>query len=324
MHKSKITFFNHNNKLNSSIETQLQLGRAHRLAGKLADAEKIFTKILGKVNNSNSAQAYFERSLVYLLSQKYDKALQDAEKLIDIDNKTAEYYAYYAKVNYLNGFYEAALRHYTTALELQPDTAEYYRNRGLTQIDPKKAQQDFESAIRLAPNDLIAYHNLSLLLLQQNQPDKAKLLYENLLKNIQENTEVLIQYGVILQQLQEHATAIIIFEQALLKEPKAANALCNKAVSQYKLGNIDLAKQDFIAAIAIDEQNANIHYSYSIFLKEIRFYEEATREFARAVSLNAKNELLSQQSKQVKLQKFAKGTVDLFASSSEVILQIGY
>src|ERR1700730_8683991 len=101
----------------------------------------------------------------------------------------------------------------------------------------------FESAVHLDPNSWEAHFNLSLALLQSNQPARAARELRVAIRLQPENSLSHIALGVALSQLNQDDAAIDEFKLALNTDPKSVPALDGMAKSL-------IAQKRYSAAIA--------------------------------------------------------------------------
>ncbi len=128
--------------------------------------------------NPNYAEAYLNRGNLYKNLQKYELALADYSKAIDINPNYA--YAYYNRGNLYKNLqkYELALADYSKAIKINPNFAEAYNNRGNLYSNQQKyelALADYNKAIEINPNFAEAYANRGLLYAELKQTEKAKI-----------------------------------------------------------------------------------------------------------------------------------------------------
>ncbi len=126
--------------------------------------------------NPNYANAYNNRGNLYSELQKYDLALSDYSKAIDINPKFAMAYYNRGVLYYNQQKYDLALSDWTKAIEINPNYADAYYNRGVLYSDLQKydlALSDWTKAIDINPNDADAYYNRGILYKNQRKYDLA-------------------------------------------------------------------------------------------------------------------------------------------------------
>lgn len=108
------------------------------------------------------AKAYVNRGIAYSYLRRYQKALQDFSTAISLDMQNSPLYFNRGNVFKALGLYERAIEDYTSALALNSDNVDAYNNRGTTYLKLRKlklAIKDFTSAIKRDPENDKAYAN---------------------------------------------------------------------------------------------------------------------------------------------------------------------
>ncbi len=128
--------------------------------------------------NPNYAYAYLNRGILYRDLQKYELALSDYSKAIEINPNYAEAYVNRGVLYRLQEKYELALADYDKAIEINRNDAVAYYNRGVLYSYQQKyelALADYNQAIRINPNFALAYANRGILYAILGQSEKAKI-----------------------------------------------------------------------------------------------------------------------------------------------------
>ncbi len=126
--------------------------------------------------NPNFALAYYNRGLLYSDQKKYDLALSDYDKAIEINPNYAEAYVNRGFIYYNQQKYDLALSDWNKAIEINPNYANAYYNRGNLYYDLQKydlALSDYSKAIELNRSYAIAYYNRGLLYFNQQKYELA-------------------------------------------------------------------------------------------------------------------------------------------------------
>jgi tetratricopeptide (TPR) repeat protein len=117
------------------------------------------------------------------------------------------------------------------------------------------------------PENLDAKYYAAVAFRQTENYHKA-LLYLKELLNIAERPEVYAEIGINLAALNDFESAIEYFKKALKIKPDDSGIICNIAVCQLNLGNIDEAKKNFELAARINPKD-EIALSWIERLKEV-------------------------------------------------------
>jgi tetratricopeptide (TPR) repeat protein len=175
--------------------------------------------------NSNSDFAHIHRGYLYNTQGRYDKAMDDFTKTIQINPGYAEAYNNRGIIYGSQGEYDKAINDYTKAIELKPAIAEAYNNRGLAYGYLgmyEKAIADYLKVIEINPDIAEAHNNLGMAYGNQGIYDKA----------------------------------IDGFTRAIELKPDYAQAYNNRAIAFYREGFMEKACLDFKKAEALGFEGA--------------------------------------------------------------------
>ncbi|TRT65107.1 MULTISPECIES: tetratricopeptide repeat-containing serine protease family protein, partial [unclassified Microcystis] len=170
------------------------------------------------INLAPRAAWYYNRGNLYYYQQKYDLALSDYDKAIELNPNYA--YAYYNRGNLYKNLqkYELALADYDKAIELNPNYAKAYYNRGVLYYDQKKyelALADWNKAIELNPNFTDAYYNRGNLYYNQQKYDLALSDYNKAIDINPNDAGAYLNRGGLYSYQQKYELALADFNKAI-------------------------------------------------------------------------------------------------------------
>ena len=215
--------------MNENLEALKQNAKRLSVNNSLDELITVWTKIIELEQEPHAmASAYVNRGIAYGKKGKYDKAIAD----------------------------------FTKALELELNYVPAYLNRGIAYIekdDHDKAIADFTKALELEPNNIFAYRNRGLAYLYKYDPDKAiedftKILDERHDDDAEAAGAYLLRgFAYILKR--DHDKAIADYTKALEFRLNNANAHLFDAIAHrergfayIKNGNFLDAFKDFVEA----------------------------------------------------------------------------
>ena len=127
--------------------------------------------------NDKALGAYNNRGMVRFLRGRFDQALEDFSRAIELKPDSAKVHNNRARVHFALGQLDQALRDYSQAIKLKPDDAFAYHSRGACYVQRgefDKAARDFSEAIRIAPRVPEAYFNRAQMYFQMKAYEKAR------------------------------------------------------------------------------------------------------------------------------------------------------
>lgn len=103
---------------------------------------KYFTRALAL--DSNLAEAYIKRGMLYYFQEKFDLAVQDFNAYIRLSPTNADAYRMLAMAYLKSEYYEQAITEFTRAIEMEPELAAAYAYRA----EAYRGENKYEEAIR--------------------------------------------------------------------------------------------------------------------------------------------------------------------------------
>jgi type IV pilus assembly protein PilF len=153
-----------------------------------------------------------------------------------------------ASLYYSNGNLGVALEELRSAVSADANYAPAYGMYGLVYMQMKdngRAEESFERALRLAPNDADINHNYGWFLCQTKREEKSIEYFLQALRNPLYGTpwRSYSAAGVCTLRLKRTKDAEAFFERALKSEPDEPAALLNLGQIRYQQGNIGEARK---------------------------------------------------------------------------------
>jgi tetratricopeptide (TPR) repeat protein len=253
--------------LGRTIEEGMTLQRQ----GRLAEAEKIYTRILktlpdqfetlqllaelkmqrGKPGEAfrhmsaavaarpNSADARIHLGHVLRALNRHADALASFEAAQRLDPANVDALGNAGDVLLALGRPTEALACFGKGLSLAPGHPEALANRGVALAalgEHDAALVDFDAAIKSGPNPMLAY-NRGLALANLGRSAEAVAAYDQALAMMPSHVAALSSRGVALQALNRHAEAIASFDRALALAPDYADAHFNRSLALLATGD---------------------------------------------------------------------------------------
>jgi len=255
--------------------------------GNYADAESYYDITI--FMQANCDKCLFNRGLVRVELEKYNKALADFDAVIRISPTDLEAYEQRGHLRYLIGDIAGAISDLSAVISGSPSSAAY-TNRGVAYLDQKQypdAIRDLKNGVQLEPTDGEARRTLGDAFFAINQPMDAIDQYD---KAIQLNDRDILAYnnrGNAYQLIgrDEDALADYDFAINLLEN---SFTYTNRAKYWIKKENYEKARIDGRAASKLDFNNPEAYYCVGLVENALANYELAAENFNKAIALDAK------------------------------------
>lgn len=168
----------------------------------------------------------FNKAQSLLLREKFELAIKDLDKVIELKGSFAEAYNLRGRCYKYLGRYDLALPDYLQAIQIKPDLGEAYRNLGNAYYYLDKVDlmiPAFTKAIELMQDSALAYNNR----------------------------------GFAYQKIKKYELAIENHSRAIELDPNYAEAYKDRAGAYTILGKKELAKKDYTKADEIVSSGQN-------------------------------------------------------------------
>jgi tetratricopeptide (TPR) repeat protein/S1-C subfamily serine protease len=239
--------------------------------------------------NPNYALAYNNRGTLYDDQQKYELALADYNQAIELNRNNAQAYYNRGNLYYDLQKYDLALSDYNKAIDINPNFANAYNNRGNLYDDLQKydlALSDYNQALQLNPNDPMAYLNRGLLYYNLQKYELALADYN---QAIRINPNYALAYnnrGGLYKDLQKYDLALSDINKAIEINPNFANAYYNRGLLYHNQQKYNLALADYTKAIELNPNYALAYNNRGVLYFEQKKYELALSDYNKAIEIN--------------------------------------
>ena len=236
----------------------------------------------------NFANAYASRGNTYVDLQRYDKALADFQRAIQLDPTLIPAYAQRSSTYAALGRYAEALADVNRVIQLDPRVAQSYWHRGnihaaMQRYD--KALADYNRAIQLNSNDANAYQCLGITYYELRQYDKALTAYNRAIHLDPGFVNAYINRGVIYDDLQQYSEALADYNRAIQLDPTDATTYFNRGNTYQSLQRYDEALEDYKQAIQLDPNYGRAYFCVGDMLLKQGKLREALPYFERVAGL---------------------------------------
>ena len=246
--------------------------------------EVIGISFMTLVGGQNLNFAIPSRYLTELLTKSTPaKSLAEGNRSI-----SAETYFTWGNTKYGLGDYKGAITDYDTAIRLNPDDADAYNNRGAAKGDLGQhfaAIADYDTAIRLNPDLAYAYNNRGIAKGNLGQYFAAIADYDTAIRLNPDLAGAYFNRGLTKSELGQHHAAIADFDTAIRLNPDHVEAYNNRGIAKGKLGQHFAAIADYDIAIRLKPDDANAYNSRGAAKGKLGQHSAAITDFDIAIRL---------------------------------------
>jgi len=215
---------------------------------------------------TKSAEDYFESGNFNFLTRRFEAAIADFDKSIELGPEQSK--KYYnrgiAKRNLKQ--YKNAIADYDKAIELSPEHSSTYNNRGNAKSDLKQYEDaiaDYDKAIELSPKDAAAYNNRGRAKSALKQHKDAIDDYDKAIELRPKNAAAYNNRGNAKSDLKQHKGSIADYDKAIELGSENGTAYYGRGNEYQRTGQTEKAKTDFIKLASLTrERPPKILYKY--------------------------------------------------------------
>ena len=152
--------------------------------------------------------------------------------------------------------------------------------------DTDTAEKMLKKVIRMNPEIAKAHKDLGIIYLNKRLFDYARDEFETAMKLAPNDFEILFEYGNFLYSISENIEAERYYAEALEVEPKNVLALTFMALNKLILNQIDAAYDYIMKAIKVEPNHEYVQFCAGRILFAKHEYEDAKRYLIRAIEQN--------------------------------------
>ena len=238
--------------------------RLHQ-AGRLADAERIYERIL--VTDSDRPDALHLLGVVALQSGRPERALELITQAVTGAPDDARILSNLGEAHRQSGDPAAAIDCYERALAIDPRLAGTHANRGkvlaaLDQAD--EAVVAYRRALEIEPDTVDVLNDLGNALIALDRVDDAVIAYRRVLEIDPHHGNALTNLGGVLKDQGRVDDAITMLRRAVEADPGQAMAHFNLGLALKEARQPGAALIAFRRAVAVDPDLAEAHYAHAL------------------------------------------------------------
>lgn len=207
-------------------------------------------------------------------------------KVSDADKTQAEIFYAQGKISYQAGKYEKAIQDLNKAIELNPAYADAYYVRGNAYYDIKendKAIDDYTLAIQFNPKSADAYYWRGNTHRLVRQDDKALSDFANTITLDRNYTEAYYWKARTHYDLMQDEKAIENYNMAIQLKADYTDAIFWRGQAHYDLQKYDAAIADYGKTMTLKSDYPEVFYWRANAYFSLRKYNEAIQDFNKAI-----------------------------------------
>jgi protein O-mannosyl-transferase len=259
------------------------------------DGEVLFTDLIRKY--PNLPFAYNNRGyLYYRFLKKYDKALEDYNKCIEIDptfhralsNRGVLYYNFFGDSKSDSLHLQLALSDFSNALKYKSDNTDALIGRANTYstlLKYKESIPDYDNYIREVSDDAKAYLWRGIAEYNTGKYDEAFADVNKCLEMKPDNDNAFLWRGIIFSQKKDYKAAIKDFDQMQKLNPNSTDLYNWRGLAKFNLQMYTEAIEDYNIAIAKNPNEPTVYINRSSTYLELKNYKQAYDDYCSAGKL---------------------------------------
>ncbi|MFN8393539.1 MAG: tetratricopeptide repeat protein [Bacteroidia bacterium] len=286
------------------LESRYGKGIAAHKAGRLTEAEAIYSQILKQVPNADAVLT--NMSALQYAKGNVDQGLRFADKALKVNPINLDAMINRATCLLALGQDQEARAAYEEIVKAHPNNetghynlANLYYKDGSIDL----AEQGFRKAISLKPDFHQALFNLANILVEQQKGEQATSFFERALAANPTHAGAHHNLAATLAAIGDWAAALRQIELGLELVPNSALLLVLKGRLLGDLGDLDAALDATNKSLAIDPSPANHWVQKGNLLRELMDLEGAKLAFERALLIEPTNEGALRNLKSVQAQQ---------------------
>jgi tetratricopeptide (TPR) repeat protein len=238
------------------------------------------------------AQAYSNRGVTYRKLQRYNEALADFDRAIQLAPSLAEAFSNRGNVYRDLQQYTKALADQTEAIRLSPIRAlppAPYLNRGVTYQKLQRydeALADYSRAIKIEPNWALPHDNRAGVYSAMQRYEEALADHNRAIELDPNNAEAYTNRGSTYRNLQRYEEALADLNQAIELDPHYARAYSERFGVHSALHQYEVALDDMNEAIRLVPTDASVYNNRANTYTRLQRYEEALIDYNHSIELD--------------------------------------
>ena len=275
------------------IEKYPTVALAYNNRGSFFWEEKKYDQALADYNKAIDLRPIYpdalnNRGVVYLDKKNYQAAINDFNQVIELEKSYAPAYSNRGVAFMETGMNAEARSDFNKALEIKPDYAEAYYNRGVLSMNEKKTDEalnDYNKALELNPGYTNAITNRDILLGVKRPPEEILAGYNAAIESNPKDPELYYKRGSLFLDSKKYNEAKTDLYTAIKHRPSYPEAFNALGVVYFDEKSSDSALYYFNKAIATDPTLAEAYLNRGNLMRDQDKHDFALKDYAVAIQL---------------------------------------
>ena len=262
------------------------LGLKHHQAGRLAEAEACYRRVLAA--QADHADALHLLGVVAQQTGRHDLAVELISHAIKQNGQNAVYFCNLGVALNKQDRLDEAVVAYRQAIRIKADLAEAHSNLGNAlrgQCKLNESLASYDRALTVRPDYAEALFNCGNTLHELKRFEEALASYDRALTVRPDYAEALFNRGNTLHELKRFEEALASYERALTVRPDYAEALSNRGITLHELKRFEEALASYDRALSVRPDVAEALSNRGLTLYELNRFEEALASYERALTV---------------------------------------
>lgn len=270
----------------SASAEQIAQGHALQRAGRFAEAEVVFRRVLAA--EPRNAQALHLLGVTVGRMGRHQDAVNYITSATRAQPSNPIFHTNLGHALLEVGRNADAEKSFDRALHLKPDLAQAYRGRGIAQIrldQGEAALSSFRMVAQLTPGDAQAQNDLGVILERMRQPMEALEHFGRAITLNPYHPEAHNNRGQLEMSLRRYAEALVSFETASKLQPRNAALIASQGNALRALRRPAEALEYYDRALALNAGHPDIHHNRALALVSLDRWDEALATLDQALTL---------------------------------------
>jgi len=211
----------------------------------------------------DKARPYSYRGVQYIEQHKYQEAIRDLKKAIELNPRWVDAYSNLGYLSSKLNDYDQGIVYLNKAIELDSNYASAYNNRAEIYTLEKKYDEaliDYNKAIKIKPNYHSAYSNRGNIFTKQNKFEEALLDLNMAIELDSTYPNAYLNRGCLLNNMMRRKEALVDINKAIQLKNNYAEAYFNRGIVELNMKDKEKACMDLQNAERLGYNIAGDYY----------------------------------------------------------------